>query len=253
MAERGEQVDQENFEIVFRGIEKTFENAERLYQEAETLAKIGAIARALCLHQISLEECSKADSLGAWAISLFVGYKVDQNKVLKKMRSHEAKNKSNAYMLKASNAERDARARGDGKGAKAEFEKMQVEFHTKSNVAKNKSLYVEWINGEFISPSEMITTEMLADVRKRNFEFLGNTNAALKMLRRLKECPNDINGMQKLLTNFVTKLNVIRNETKDVTEEAIYSLFANFLQDAVGKLANMETEAQSKAERSKPA
>ncbi|MBR1034339.1 AbiV family abortive infection protein [Bradyrhizobium japonicum] len=38
--------------------EKTFDNAEKLYFEAELLAKAGATARALCLHQISLEECS---------------------------------------------------------------------------------------------------------------------------------------------------------------------------------------------------
>jgi hypothetical protein len=35
------------------------------YHEAEILAKIGAVARALCLHQISLEECSKVNNLGA--------------------------------------------------------------------------------------------------------------------------------------------------------------------------------------------
>ncbi len=100
-----------------RGAEKTFDNAERLYFEAEILAKAGATARALCIHQISLEECSKVESMGAWAASLLSGLGVDQSKVLAAFRRHSSKNKGNAYMLEGSQAEKDARVRGDWKTA----------------------------------------------------------------------------------------------------------------------------------------
>lgn len=70
--------DQASLDVLVRGAEKTFDNAERLFFEDELLAKAGAVARALCLHQISLEECSKVDTLGAWGVSLVMGLEVDQ-------------------------------------------------------------------------------------------------------------------------------------------------------------------------------
>jgi DNA-binding transcriptional ArsR family regulator len=73
--------DQTPLAVLVRGAEKTFDNAERIFYEAELLAKAGAVARALCLHQISLEECSKVNNLGAWAVSLVLGIEVDQKKV----------------------------------------------------------------------------------------------------------------------------------------------------------------------------
>ena len=66
--------NQASLDILVRGAEKTFDNAERLFREAEILANGGAVARALCLHQISLEKCSKVNNLGAWAVSLVLGF-----------------------------------------------------------------------------------------------------------------------------------------------------------------------------------
>src|SRR6185312_16646294 len=84
--------------ILAEGAEKTFANAEQLFLEAELLAKAGVVSRALYLHQISLEECSKIDTLGAWAVSLLSGLEVDQKKVLAALTRHASKNKSNAFM-----------------------------------------------------------------------------------------------------------------------------------------------------------
>jgi AbiV family abortive infection protein len=56
-------VDRAFFSVLVGGAEKTFENAEKLYFEAMLLAKAGATAQALCLHQISLEECNKIESM----------------------------------------------------------------------------------------------------------------------------------------------------------------------------------------------
>ncbi len=41
-----------------------FTNAEALYEEAQLLGQAGHFARATVLHQISMEECSKVDTLG---------------------------------------------------------------------------------------------------------------------------------------------------------------------------------------------
>lgn len=69
-AEKAAKPDQASLSGLVRGAEKTFHNAERLFHEADILAKGGAVARAFCLHQISLDECSKVNDFGAWAVSL---------------------------------------------------------------------------------------------------------------------------------------------------------------------------------------
>jgi hypothetical protein len=43
--------DQVSLDVLVRGAEKTFDNAEHLFREAELLAEVGAVARALCLHR----------------------------------------------------------------------------------------------------------------------------------------------------------------------------------------------------------
>src|SRR3954471_16549767 len=125
MADRKENEKEASLDVLLQGAEKTFANAEQLFFEAELLAKAGGIARALCLHQISLEECSKVDNLGAWAVSLVLGFEVNQKKVLAAFGRHAAKNKSNAYMLEGSEAEKDAESRGDWKAAIEAFKQTQ--------------------------------------------------------------------------------------------------------------------------------
>lgn len=219
--------------VLVRGAEKTFENAERLFFEAELLAKAGAVARALCLHQISLEECSKVNNLGVWAVSLVLGLEVDEKKVLAAFGRHAAKNKSNAYMLKGSEAETDAKARGDWEAAMDAFRQTQDEFHETSNRAKNASLYVDWVDGEFAAPSERITNEMLAEITARNAEFLGYAQNGLKMLRRLEKSPDEMKG---LLTPFVEQAEKLREEKPDDLMATMETLLSGFLAEGKQKL-----------------
>jgi AbiV family abortive infection protein len=209
--------DQASLNVVIRGAEKTFDNAERLFHEAEILAKDGAVARALCLHQISLEECSKVGTLGAWAVGLLVGFEVDQKEVLAAVARHGAKNKSNAYMLVPSEAEKDARSRGDSEAWMAAFKKTQDDFHETSNKA---ALYVDWIDGEFVAPSERITKEMLVEIAETNAKFLGYAHTQLKMLSRLEASPDE---MRDLL--FVKQAEWLRGEKPDDLTIALFSSF----------------------------
>jgi AbiV family abortive infection protein len=211
---------------VLRGAEKTFENAESLYREAEILAKAGATARALFLHQISLEECSKIESLGAWATTLLSGYEVDREKVLASFTRHSSKNKANAYMLEGSDAEKAAKERGDWKMALEEFKKLQEQFHEKSNSAKNASLYVDWKDGEFIAPCERIGPEMLMEIIGRNETFLGYAHNSLRMLRRLEKAPDEMQGM---VVEFVEMVEKTRAQRPDEAMSAINALICKFL------------------------
>jgi AbiV family abortive infection protein len=228
-------IDRAFLSVLVHGAEKTFDNAEKLYVEAELLAKAGATARALCLHQISLEECSKIENIGAWATSLLSGLEVDQNKILAAFRRHSSKNKSNAYMLEESPAEKDAKARGDWNTAREEFRKLQLEFHGASNDAKNASLYVDWKDGEFVSPSEQITPEMLSQIIERNQTFLGYAQNSLKMLKRLDQSPEDL---QDLVVEFVETAEKIRAEKPDDLMAASDELVQRFLDAGLKRLKN---------------
>jgi AbiV family abortive infection protein len=221
--------DQAPLDVLIRGAAKTFENAEHLFLEAKILADGGAVARALCLHQISLEECSKVNNLCAWALSLFSGLDVDQKKVLAAFGSHAAKNKSNAYMLEGSEAEMDAIACGNWQAALAEFRHSQDEFHKTSNQAKNASLYVDWVDGEFVAPSERITKEVLAEITERNVKFLGYACHHLKLLKRLEKAPDT---MRDLFSGFVEWVEKLREE-KPADASAFETLMWSFLEEKV--------------------
>jgi AbiV family abortive infection protein len=225
--------DQVSMEALASGAEKTFENAEQLFFEAELLAKAGAVTRALYLHQISLEECSKVDTLGAWAVSLLTGLEVDQKKVLAALARHSSKNKSNAYMLEGSAAEKDAKSRGDLKGAIEAFKTSQEEFHQASNKAKNAALYVDRVDGAFAAPSERITDQMLVEITERNAKFLGYAHKGVKMMKRLASSPDKMKG---LLSGFVEQAEKLRDEDAENPVAAMEALLARFLEDGKREL-----------------
>ena len=218
--------------VLLDGAEKTFENAEQLFEEARILAEAGAAARALCLHQISLEECSKIDSLGAWATSLVLGFEVDQKKVLTALSRHAAKNKLNAYMLEVSDSEAEARANGDWETASELFQKYQEQFHEASNKAKNTSLYVDWIEGGFVGPADRITTEMVADIAARNATFLGYACNNLKTLRRLVAAPDD---MRDLMLAFVDQAQKLQEDAPPNLMEELDALLSRFIKDGMAR------------------
>jgi len=244
MIEQRATTEQTSVKALVRGAEKMFENAERLFFEAEALAKGGAIARPLFLHQISLEECSKINTLGAWAVSLLVGLDINQKKVLAAFGRHESKNKYNAYMLEQGHAEKEAIARGDWKAALEAFKQTQDEFHRASNQAKNGALYVDWADGEFVSPGERITDAMLADIRDRNATFLGYASNEIKMFRRLEQTPD---VMRELLAGFVEKAEKLREEKPDDLISSMDTLLAGFFEEGKRKLAKQDdTRAEAR-------
>lgn len=239
MAEAAPKDEQALLAALVRGAEKTFDNAEQLFREAELLAAAGAVARALCLHQLSLEECSKVDTLGAWAVSELLGFAVDQKKVLAALSRHAAKNKANAYMLEVSEAEEEARARGDLGAALEAFKKTQAAFHASSNTAKNAALYVDWVDGAFVAPAERITPEMLTEITERNAEFLGFAWNNLKMLQRLETRPDDVRAV---LAGFVEKAEKLRADKPDDGIAAFDELIAGFLEEGKAKLKARSSE-----------
>lgn len=168
---------------LIEGAVKAIKNADELFDEARLLADASRIARALLLHQISLEECGKAELLYVSLAEVLRGQPVDLKQLAKVLARHAAKNKTNAYFLPKSEAEVAAVAQCDSKAAVSAFNDLKEAFHTESNDLKNASLYVDF-DGSFKAPSEVITREQLAQVRDRNGQFMFMAMEKLRLLMR---------------------------------------------------------------------
>jgi AbiV family abortive infection protein len=189
-----------------RGAKKTFENADQLYREARILGAAGAHARALFLHQISLEECAKVESIGWTATSLLLGFPIEEKKWLSSLGRHAHKNHTNAYALEGTAEEQAAKLRADWKAVSVAFKKFQADFHQESNWAKNASLYVDLSSGKFVGPSDQITLAMLAETAERNEHLLGFTAPAVRLLEKLGKEPEKFH---RLLSGLLPQMQQI--------------------------------------------
>jgi AbiV family abortive infection protein len=130
------ETERQLLEEIVRGAQLIFENAKTLYNEAQLLGTNGAFARALTLHEISTEECSKVDMLCAAAISLLMGHSLDLNELATRFRQHKVKNYNNAYMSVTTDAEQEARKRADVARAIQIFKTHQADIHRWLNTKK---------------------------------------------------------------------------------------------------------------------
>lgn len=226
MSQSNDALDKKLLAELTSGAEKVFANAEALYKEACILKHVGASSRALFLHQISLEECAKLEMLGAWATSLLMGYKVDSAKVKKAMANHANKNRTNAYFLKGNEKEEAAKQSGDFDAAIESFSAMQSAFHQTANRAKNDSLYVDFVNGKFVAPSESITPEMATQTANLNEEFLALSFPKLEMLRKWAANPEPIKAE---LSGFEKRLKELADQYSDDPRKTIDVLLQEML------------------------
>lgn len=178
----------------------------------------GAKNGALFLHQISMEECAKVDLLGAWATSLLMETPVDISKLARAMANHKAKNRVNAYMLRPGDDEVNAREQADWKGALDAFKAMQVAFHERSNSTKNASLYVDFVEGTFVTPDERITDDMVAEIAETNGIYLGLMHPKVQMLNSWK---TDSAPVKKMLATFRQRMEELREQHPDEPDRAL--------------------------------
>jgi AbiV family abortive infection protein len=212
------------------GAEKTFANAEALYQEATILANSAAWPRALFLHQIALEECANVDSLGAAVISVFMGHAVDIDRLRRAFRRHDYKNKANAYWLPVTENERQARDSGDVSAAREAFKQLQAAFHEESNDDKNASLYVDFADA-FTSPLDLISH--FAKVRQRNDEFM---SIAFQHVRMLRGYAADLDRAAADVTEALSLLGIADIERRGTDQlKSFLDSFDDKLQELVRK------------------
>ncbi|BAR58916.1 hypothetical protein ACVIWV_006046 [Bradyrhizobium diazoefficiens] len=105
------------------------------------------------------------------------------------------------------------------------------------------SLYVDWKDGEFVSPSERITDEMLAQIIERNQAFLGYAQNGLSMLKRLDKSPEDLQG---LVVDFIDSAKKLRGEMPDDPVTAGNQLVRQFMDAGLKKLAPKTDDRRAK-------
>lgn len=183
-----------------------FTNAEALYNEGQLLGQAGHFARAVVLHQISMEECSKIDTLGAAATSILLGHDVDDARLAEAFRNHKAKNHVNAYFARTTDEEMAARACGDWEAAREAFKKFQDKFHAEVNTIKNAGLYVDFQAGQFTAPVDKVDEPTAIAFQRVNAYFLGHCDNFLRLLRRMVSEPD---FYAELTKNFVERLEAL--------------------------------------------
>lgn len=215
------------------GAQKTVMNADELFDEARLLAGAGHTARALLLHQISLEECGKLEMLYVATAEVLRGQAVDMKRLTRAFSKHAAKNRTNAYFLAKSEAELAAEDKNDIGAAHKAFKDLQEEFHEESNDLKNASLYVDF-DGTFRAPREVISPEHLDDVFNRNGTFMSMAFDKMAILLRWKADPE---AAAAEVTNLwatlgLDALNRDKPETLDAIKKRLEEMVAGLAKPA---------------------
>jgi len=218
------ETDQQLLGELVRGSQLTFDNAERLYSEAQLLGRNGAFARTLTLHQISIEECSKVDMLCAAVTSLLMGHPVDVNQLANRFRQHKVKNYNNAYMSVTTDAERQATKRGDAERAIQIFKAQQAEIHRWLNTNKNASLYVDYSDGKFVSPTDQITEELATQMQQLNAYFLNHGSNSLQLLKKVAADPDTFAARAMAFGDRLSQLKGSGGDLEEQFEQMVAAL-----------------------------
>jgi AbiV family abortive infection protein len=215
-----------------RGGELIRENAEQLYHEACLLKTHGALARAAALHQLSNEECGKLEMLGSFAMAAVMGRPAKPSDIAKAFRNHEAKNHANAYFSAVSDEERAARDAKDWQSALAIFKRQKKDIHRLFNTGKNASLYVDFSNGAFSAPKDVVDLESAEAMAALNVYFLELTEPYVRLLKRLAANELDIQGDA---LEFTRRMEELRVKMSDDPMRALSIAFQEMHDRAIAK------------------
>lgn len=212
---------------MLHGVQLAFRNAEELFAEAELLREKGHHARSLALHQISIEECGKIEIITGWAMHIFLGGELDLQKMVTAFRSHKAKNYANAYFTEVLGAELEARQSKDVKAAVDAFKELQKRFHKDSNDAKNAALYVDFVDGRFFSPGDVITPEVAWGTAAVNHHFLSITWPKVALFENLLK---DTGPMESALSWMAEEMQKMKSGKVEDPEAAMAALFEQMVE-----------------------
>jgi hypothetical protein len=127
-------------------------------------------------------------------------------------------------MSAASEAETAARKANDSKAASEAFRNSQQEIHTFLNSAKNASMYVDFKQGKFVAPGDVVDEESALAMAAVAYYFMSVTGPRLAPLRRMLHEPElhseMMSGLSDALTNMLAGSGTIE-EREVALNEAI--------------------------------
>lgn len=148
------------------GIPKIVNNAEELYQDAEILLSNNRIERAYALFQLSIEEIAKAFILTNALIFDDISSKEVSSKLEKMILNHEYKSRKSigieSYVYEILKNIDEKIYEKIVLDAIKEYSSIK-----QLNNKKNESLYVSFINHEFVSPNEKIEIEEVKKIKTK--------------------------------------------------------------------------------------
>ncbi|HDR1920103.1 TPA: AbiV family abortive infection protein [Pasteurella multocida] len=142
---------------LIEGALKTVRNAQQLCDESELLYQHKMFARSYALSHLAREEIGKSAMLFKVAIDCLLGNQIDWKKVDRRFRSHKEKimnDRALTFLLFG-----HMKAEGRKLDPNILFNSGTVEY---MNARKNASIYVDWMEGKFISPEESVSEQQSA-------------------------------------------------------------------------------------------
>lgn len=200
-----------NKEKLFDAINKILKNAQSLIEDAKFLKEHGRFPRAYTLFQLAIEETAKASITFNFLLFDNIEDSTKQKSFLKEFRNHEKK------IIRSIDADFIVALNMDDKRMQKIFIKQikyQLDNISNINDAKNHSLYVSYINKEFLMPSEIINKEKVEQI-----EITADFRLYITM-NKLKICIDEFDGILKASRNVDTEK--IFNETVEELKKIIY-------------------------------
>lgn len=154
-----------------------------------------------------------------------MGLEFDEDSMAKAICSHEANNYANAYFLPITPAEASALNDGDLNACTKAFSEFQRNHYGEANSAKNASLYVDFRYGRFVSPNEMISEEMTAEIADKNRDFIKLSEHKAEVMQIVL---SDDGALKDAMESFYRRASDLKKEaTNDM--EGVYAQFVNDL------------------------
>lgn len=144
-----------------------FDNAESLYRESILLNNNGFYARAYLLAYFSLEELGKIPIVVGAIGQIIQGNEVNWDRIRKRFRNHKAKVESEDYHHYIFGIEPDLLRNSDVKWLDSQFKKSREKVDM-----KNKSTYVDVIDGDIIMPAKQISPDDAVELIEKAFDAL---------------------------------------------------------------------------------
>lgn len=143
-------------ERIIEGAIKTILNAQQLCDESEILHSHGKFARSFTLSHLAREEMGKSMMLYSVAIRMLLERNIDWKKVSRRFRNHKEKIVNDRALSWAFFISVLGDAPETSQISEILFNSGTVQH---SNSQKNASLYVDWKDGQFVLPEEIISEQ----------------------------------------------------------------------------------------------